>query len=55
MSVAYIEPDAVFCDEGHTLKSDDAEVFKCAQLIETRRRVSLTGTPMQNHLVECEL
>lgn len=44
--------DLVVCDEGHYLKSDKTNISKSVIQIETRRRVVLTGTPLQNNLVE---
>jgi SNF2 family DNA or RNA helicase len=45
-------PDLVFADEGHLLKNDASVTTKALQTIRSRRRVMLTGTPMQNHLIE---
>lgn len=42
----------VVCDEGHRLKSKDTKTTKCFDLLETRRRILLTGTPIQNDLRE---
>ncbi|XP_019941418.2 transcriptional regulator ATRX-like isoform X2 [Paralichthys olivaceus] len=45
-------PDFVVCDEGHILRNDSSGISKALNGIRTRRRVVLTGTPMQNNLVE---
>lgn len=44
--------DLLICDEGHVLKNSKSQVHKMVDQMQTKRRIVLTGTPMQNRLEE---
>ncbi|CAF5163600.1 unnamed protein product, partial [Rotaria sp. Silwood1] len=39
-------------DEGHILKNSQTSIANCLSKIKTSRRIVLTGTPLQNNLLE---
>jgi SNF2 family DNA or RNA helicase len=45
-------PDLVVADEAHTIKEPAAIISKVMNQIRTKRRIALTGSPLQNNLVE---
>lgn len=45
-------PDLVIADEAHMIKNKQSKVTKTFQSIRTKRRIALTGSPLQNNLEE---
>ncbi|CAO3593304.1 unnamed protein product [Absidia cylindrospora] len=47
-----LKPSVVILDEAHRIKTPTASVTKCVNMIQTPRRICLTGYPLQNNLAE---
>jgi transcriptional regulator ATRX len=45
-------PDVLICDEAHMIKNIKADITKELKAVKTKRRVALTGSPLQNNLLE---
>lgn len=46
------EVGMVLCDEGHRLKNSENQTYTALMSLKTKRRVLLTGTPIQNDMTE---
>jgi DNA repair and recombination protein RAD54B len=44
--------DVIVCDEGHRLKTANIKTAQAIRSLSTKRRIILTGTPIQNDLGE---
>ena len=47
-------PDMIVCDEGHVMRNSKSNLSIVLGRVRTRSRIVLTGTPLQNNLMECE-
>ncbi|KAI9241481.1 MAG: SNF2 family N-terminal domain-containing protein [Podila humilis] len=44
--------DIIICDEGHRLKTANIKTAQAIRSLSTKKRIILSGTPLQNHLSE---
>ncbi|KAL4501101.1 hypothetical protein ABPG73_013839 [Tetrahymena malaccensis] len=47
-----IQWECLVVDEAHRLKNNESKFFKISSTIQTRHKVLLTGTPLQNNILE---
>ncbi|CAM0956915.1 unnamed protein product [Alopecurus aequalis] len=45
-------PDILVCDEAHMIKNRRADITHALKQVRTQRRIALTGSPLQNNLME---
>ncbi|PUZ38800.1 hypothetical protein GQ55_9G225000 [Panicum hallii var. hallii] len=45
-------PDILVCDEAHMIKNRRADITLALKQVTTQRRIALTGSPLQNNLME---
>lgn len=47
-----IEIGLMICDEGHRLKNMESQTYVCLKKVNCKRRIIISGTPIQNDLLE---
>ncbi|KAJ4895482.1 Protein CHROMATIN REMODELING 20 [Raphanus sativus] len=45
-------PDILVCDEAHTIKNTGPDTTKALKQVKCQRRIALTGSPLQNNIME---
>lgn len=45
-------PDILVCDEAHIIKNTRADTTQALKQVKCQRRIALTGSPLQNNLME---
>ncbi|XP_074572269.1 protein CHROMATIN REMODELING 20 isoform X2 [Curcuma longa] len=50
--VLRVVPDILVCDEAHMIKNTKADITQALKSVKTQRRIALTGSPLQNNLME---
>lgn len=48
----YLEVGLMICDEGHRLKNMESQTYVCLKKVNCKRRIIISGTPIQNDLLE---
>lgn len=48
----HIEVGLMICDEGHRLKNMESQTYVCLKNVNCKRRIIISGTPIQNDLLE---
>ncbi|KNC73227.1 hypothetical protein SARC_14213 [Sphaeroforma arctica JP610] len=46
------EVGMVICDEGHRLKNSQSQTYEALHALKTKKRIIVSGTPIQNDLTE---